>query len=85
MRFVYDVRLRNRKTGFKCPRGCGKGTRFEECCRGKVSGMERSGIEAVWIRWTNRIRFMFAMIQRVRRKNWFKVRIDLRMNKRNQI
>eukprot|EP00210_Caulerpa_lentillifera_P003131 g2991.t1 len=27
---------RNRKTGFKCPRGCGKGTRFSEACRGKV-------------------------------------------------
>lgn len=38
-RMVAPIRLlfcRNRKTGFKCPRGCGKGTRYEEPCRGKV-------------------------------------------------
>jgi hypothetical protein len=27
---------RNRKTGFKCPRGCGKGTTFKEPCPGKI-------------------------------------------------
>jgi hypothetical protein len=27
---------RNRKTGFKCPRGCGKGSAFPEACPGKI-------------------------------------------------
>eukprot|EP00210_Caulerpa_lentillifera_P009540 g9098.t1 len=36
-KYLKSIRLeKNRKTGFKCPRGCGKGTRFPEACRGKV-------------------------------------------------
>ena len=27
---------RNRKTGFKCPRGCGKATKFDKPCPGKI-------------------------------------------------
>ncbi|GLC35825.1 hypothetical protein PLESTB_000498200 [Pleodorina starrii] len=27
---------KNRKTGFKCPRGCGKGTRFDQACPGRI-------------------------------------------------
>ena len=27
---------RSRKTGFKCPRGCGKGTKHDAPCPGKV-------------------------------------------------
>jgi hypothetical protein len=27
---------RNRKIGFPCARGCGKGTKFKEACRGKI-------------------------------------------------
>lgn len=30
------VSLRNRKTGFKCPRGCGKGTKHDAPCNGKA-------------------------------------------------
>ncbi len=31
------IRLeRNRKTGFKCPRGCGKGSAFKDPCPGKI-------------------------------------------------
>ena len=38
----YLVFCRNRKTGFKCPRGCGKGSRFDQPCPGKV--MTSSGM-----------------------------------------
>lgn len=31
---------RNRKTGFKCPRGCGKGTKHDSPCNGKVLVVE---------------------------------------------
>lgn len=31
---------RNRKTGFKCPRGCGKGSKYDAPCPGRVSGLD---------------------------------------------
>lgn len=35
--YLKSIRLeRNRKTGFKCPRGCGKGSRHPEPCPGKI-------------------------------------------------
>lgn len=37
LQFLKSNKLeRNRKTGFKCPRGCGKGTTFKEACPGKI-------------------------------------------------
>lgn len=36
-RYLKNIRCeKNRKTGFKCPRGCGKGTAYDESCRGKI-------------------------------------------------
>mmetsp|Transcript_8999 Transcript_8999/g.26959 ORF Transcript_8999/g.26959 Transcript_8999/m.26959 type:complete len:878 (+) Transcript_8999:131-2764(+) len=36
-RYLKNIRCeKNRKTGFKCPRGCGKGTKYDEPCRGKI-------------------------------------------------
>lgn len=36
-KYLKNQRLeKNRKTGFKCPRGCGKGTHFKDPCPGKV-------------------------------------------------
>lgn len=35
--YLKSIRLeRNRKTGFKCPRGCGKGTQHSGPCPGKI-------------------------------------------------
>lgn len=37
MQYLKSIRLeRNRKTGFKCPRGCGKGTQHSGPCPGKI-------------------------------------------------
>ncbi|KAK9814734.1 hypothetical protein WJX72_010679 [[Myrmecia] bisecta] len=36
-KYLKSVRLeKNRKTGFKCPRGCGKGSSYSEPCPGKI-------------------------------------------------
>lgn len=36
-KYLRSIRCeKNRKTGFKCPRGCGKATRFPEPCPGKI-------------------------------------------------
>ncbi|WIA12645.1 hypothetical protein OEZ85_006297 [Tetradesmus obliquus] len=36
-KYLKSIRLeRNRKTGFKCPRGCGKGSAHTEPCPGKI-------------------------------------------------
>ncbi|GMH39185.1 hypothetical protein BSKO_07083 [Bryopsis sp. KO-2023] len=36
-KYLKSIRLeKNRKTGFKCPRGSGKGTSFKEACPGKI-------------------------------------------------
>ncbi|KAF6249363.1 hypothetical protein COO60DRAFT_1706534 [Scenedesmus sp. NREL 46B-D3] len=36
-KYLKSIRLeRNRKTGFKCPRGCGKGSAHKEPCPGKI-------------------------------------------------
>jgi hypothetical protein len=37
LQYLKSIRLeRNRKTGFKCPRGCGKGSAHKEPCPGKI-------------------------------------------------
>jgi hypothetical protein len=37
LQYLKSIRLeRNRKTGFKCPRGCGKGTKHSGPCPGKI-------------------------------------------------
>lgn len=37
LQYLKSIRLeRNRKTGFKCPRGCGKGTKHPGPCPGKI-------------------------------------------------
>lgn len=37
-KYLKSVRLeKSRKTGFKCPRGCGKGTKFSDSCPGKIT------------------------------------------------
>lgn len=37
VQYLKSIRLeRNRKTGFKCPRGCGKGTKHPGPCPGKI-------------------------------------------------
>lgn len=37
LQYLKSIRLeRNRKTGFKCPRGCGKGTKHTGPCPGKI-------------------------------------------------
>jgi hypothetical protein len=37
VQYLKSIRLeRNRKTGFKCPRGCGKGTQHPGPCPGKI-------------------------------------------------
>ncbi|KAI3430542.1 hypothetical protein D9Q98_005135 [Chlorella vulgaris] len=36
-KFLKSIKCeRNRKIGFPCPRGCGKGTKFKDACRGKI-------------------------------------------------
>lgn len=37
LQYLKSIRLeRNRKTGFKCPRGCGKGSAHKDSCPGKI-------------------------------------------------
>jgi hypothetical protein len=37
LQYLKSIRLeRNRKTGFKCPRGCGKGSAHKDPCPGKI-------------------------------------------------
>lgn len=37
LQYLKSIRLeRNRKTGFKCPRGCGKGSAHKDACPGKI-------------------------------------------------
>ncbi|BDA47722.1 hypothetical protein COCOBI_10-5730 [Coccomyxa sp. Obi] len=37
-KYLKSIKLeKNRKTGFKCPRGCGKGSRFDQPCPGKIT------------------------------------------------
>ena len=53
---------RNRKTGFKCPRGCGKGTKHDHACPGKVSAAEYHRIVKVSVCWTLEVlRWMSAL------------------------
>lgn len=39
-----DDASRNRKTGFKCPRGCGKESAFSQACPGKVASPPLFGL-----------------------------------------
>ena len=37
LQYLKSIKLeRNRKTGFKCPRGAGKGSKYDTACPGKI-------------------------------------------------